>query len=268
MNDLSIIIPIYYEDPTTVENIYHGLKDMGYQVIIVDDGDTTHLKVPKLTYTTHKGYGYAIKHGIQHATTSTICTLDGDGQHNLNDVYKLWTVYQMVTDCKMVVGTRWGLNETWFRKLGRKALNFIATVISGHYMVDLNSGLRVFDRQLALGYETILCDTFSFTTSLSMSILSDGYKTAWLPIEVSERVYGASKVKVVKDGFITLYYIIRNGLAMRTRGLRKWLRRYTKSPWMSRATGAVAPTPHKDLAKDFQSYLKFSAHTKSKGSSS
>ena len=267
MKDLTVIVPIYYERAEVVEDIYHGLKELGCQVIIVDDGDTTPLKVPKVTYSEHRGYGYAIKTGIRHATTSTVCTADGDGQHNLNDIYKLWTVYQMATDCKMVVGTRWGLKESWFRKLGRKALNFLATVISGHYMVDLNSGLRVFDRQLALGYETILCDTFSFTTSLSMSMISDGYKTAWFPIEVSERVYGSSKVKVIQDGFITLYYIIRNGLAMRTRGLRKWLRRYTKSRWTSRATGAGVPTPHKDLVKDFQSYLKFSAHTKSKDSS-
>ena len=145
------------------------------------------------------------------------------GKHLVEDVQKLYQVYKMVTDCKMVIGQRWGLAETGLRFWGRKVLNAIATIIANHYMVDLNSGIRVFDRQIAIGYSPILCDTFSFTTSLTMSMITDKHKITWLPIEVQDRTYGRSRVKIVQDGLVTLYYIVWVGLALRTRKLRAWL---------------------------------------------
>src|SRR3990167_3607241 len=91
-------------------------------------------------------------------------------------------------------------------------------------MVDLNSGMRLFDRKIALGYLPILCDTFSFTTSLTMSIVTDGHKMTYFPINVQPRAFGKSRVRLVRDGFVTLYFICWVGLALRTRKLRKWMR--------------------------------------------
>ena len=124
----------------------------------------------------------------------------------------------------MVIGQRWNIKESSIRWIGRKILNFIASLISSHYHPDLNSGMRVFDRQMALAYSPILYDTFSFTTSLTMSVVTDGHKTCTIPIDVKPRINGKSNVNVVKDGFVTLYYILWVGLALRTRGLRAWLR--------------------------------------------
>ena len=221
---MSIIIPIYFESKEVVERLYNECKSMGAEVIIVDDGDTTQLDVEKLTYTPHRGYGYAIKQGIKAATRPVVCTLDGDGQHSVDDAWKLWTMYCMIPDIKMVVGTRWGLNEPLLRQLGRKVLNFIATCWAGHYLIDLNSGMRIFDRKLTLDYEPILCDTFSFTTSITISMVTDGYKVAWFPIDVKPRACGKSKVRVIQDGLVTLWYILTIGFALRTRRLRSWLR--------------------------------------------
>ena len=48
----------------------------------------------------------------------------------------------------------------------------------------------------------------------------------WLAemIKVAERPHGKSHVKVVKDGLVTLKYILWIGLALRTRRIRAWLR--------------------------------------------
>ena len=223
MNELSVVIPAYRENPEIVEGLYFALSQLGAEVIIVDDGGYMDLKVPKHSIP-HKGYGYAIKYGILQAKNKAVCVIDGDGQHSTEDVKKLWIMYQMVTDCKMVIGTRWNLIEPIYRRFGRKFLNTIASLICGHHLIDLNSGMRVIDRELVIKYFPILCDTFSFTTSLTISMVADGYKIAWFPIEVKDRVYGKSTVKPIQDGFITLFYILRNGLALRTRSIRKWLR--------------------------------------------
>lgn len=225
MSELTVVIPIYKEEPGIVEGLYRDLTEKGHKVVIVDDGGYTKLSVPKHDIP-HKGYGYALKYGILQAKTKAVCAIDGDGQHSVEDVDKLWKMYQMVTDCKMVIGTRWNLIEPFYRKIGRKVLNSIASMVCSHYFIDLNSGMRVIDRELAIRYFPILCDTFSFTTSITISMVADGYKIAWFPIDVKPRAFGKSTVKPILDGIITLYYILRNGLALRTRVPRRWLRRF------------------------------------------
>lgn len=220
------MIPCYKENEKLVTELYCKLSLLGCEVIVVDDGGYMDLPddVRCVYYRPHMGYGYAIKRGIQMATTPIVCTIDGDGQHTIEDIQKLYQVYKIVDNCKMVIGQRWGLTEPFLRRYGRKVLNFLATIISGHYQVDLNSGIRVFDRKLVMDYSPILCDTFSFTTSLTMAMTSDGYKITWLPVNVQDRVYGKSKVRVVQDGLITLWYILWVGFGLRTRKVRKWIR--------------------------------------------
>ena len=228
ITDCTVVIPVFNEDVKAVTQTYHELGVCGFKVIIVDDG--SHMDFPDemnvITYPANMGYGYAIKRGIKEADTPIILTMDGDLQHTVSDAQKLYAVYKMGEDIKMVVGQRWNLNERPIRWIGRKVLNFIASIISGHYLSDLNSGMRIFDANLAKGYSPILCDTFSFTTSFTMAMVTDGHKMAYFPINVQPRVYGKSHVKVIQDGLITIYYILWVGLALRTRGIRAWLRKH------------------------------------------
>lgn len=222
MRDLTVVIPVYKEDPAIVTKTYSDLISMGTNVIVVDDGNTMDLPptIKTISYGPNMGYGYALKQGIKAADTSFIITMDGDGQHTVDDVRKLYTVFKLISDCDMLVGCRWNLNEKSHRWVGRKLLNFIASMLAGHYLIDLNSGMRMFRRDLALGYSPILCDTFSFTTSLTMSMVTDGHKIAWFPIDVEPRAHGKSHVRVIKHGLITLWYILWIGIALRTRKIR------------------------------------------------
>lgn len=224
MKDLSVVIPCYKEDETILVNIYNELTKLGVEVIIVDDGENMNLSIPSISYSPNMGYGYAIKRGILESKNSLILTMDGDGQHTVEDTIKLYTVFKLINNCDMLVGCRWNLIEKPFRWIGRKTINFIAACWSRHMLPDLNSGMRIFKRDLAIGYKDILCDTFSFTTSLTMALITDNHKVAWFPIEVQSRKYGLSRVNLIKDGFTTLYYIFRIGFALRTRKLRLWIR--------------------------------------------
>ena len=227
LKDCTVVIPVFNEDVDSVMKLYNDLGMEGFKVIIVDDG--SHMDFPDemnvITYPANVGYGHAIKQGIKAADTPLILTMDGDLQHSVDDAKKLYAIYKMGEDIKMVVGQRWNLNEKPIRWIGRKVLNFVASCISGHYLSDLNSGMRIFDAQLAKGYSPILCDTFSFTTSFTMAMVTDKHKMAYFPINVKPRTHGKSHVKVIQDGFITVYYIVWVGLALRTRNLRAWLRK-------------------------------------------
>ena len=226
LKGLTVVMPCYKEDEKLVTQTYCELALLGAEVIVVDDGGYMDLvdEINVVRYKPQMGYGYAIKEGIKKASNPVIATIDGDQQHGIDDVCKLYTVFKLHDDFAMVVGSRWNLKEDWHRWFARKCLNFLASCISGHYQIDLNSGMRIFRRELATGYSTILCDTFSFTTSLTMSIVTDGHKIAYFPITVRPRIYGKSRVKLFKDGLVTLYYIVWVGIALRTRNIRKWMR--------------------------------------------
>lgn len=222
----SVVIPVYKEDPHTVVNLTSRLEMMGFEVIVVNDGNTVILPedIKQVNYQPNMGYGYALKRGIEQATNGLVITCDGDGQHDPKDVLKLYTVFKLITDCDMLVGMRWGLKEKFHRIIGRKVLNFIASLLANQYLIDLNSGLRIFKRGMVMGYFPILCDEFSFTTSLTMSMVCDKAKVVYFPIDVKPRANGRSHVRVVRDGIVTLSYILWIGCAIRTRGIRKWLR--------------------------------------------
>jgi len=228
LTGLSVVIPVYKEDPALVTRTYCELAMRGAEVIVVDDGDTVDLddSLNEISYRPNMGYGYALKTGIKAATNHIVLTMDGDGEHTVEDAEKLYKVYNLITDCSMLVGCRWTKKEKASRWIGRKAINFLAVCWTRHMLPDLNSGMRIFKKELAMGYAPILCDTFSFTTSLTMSMVTDGHKVAWFPIDTKPRVYGKSKVKLIRDGFITVFYIFYIGFALRTRKIRQTFRSY------------------------------------------
>ena len=229
IKDVTVVIPCYNENNEAVTQTCSELQSLGMNVIVVDDGGTMDLPptIRTIRYVPNMGYGYALKQGIKAAETDYVLTADGDGQHTPKDIWKLYTVFKLIDNCDMVVGSRWNLKEAWYRWFFRKAINFVASCFAKHMLVDLNSGMRMFRRQLALDYQDILCDTFSFTTSLTMSLVTDGYKVAYFPINVQARNFGKSRVKLLRDGLITIWFIVWIGFALRTRKLRAWLRNFT-----------------------------------------
>lgn len=223
---LTVVIPCFKEDEELVTQTYTELTLLGAEVIVVDDGGNMDFidEVNLITYRPHMGYGYAIKEGIKKASNPVICTADGDGEHRVDDIVKLYIVFKLITDCSMLVGCRWNKKESKIRWFGRKVINFLAACWSRHMLPDLNSGLRIFKRELAIGYSPILCDTFSFTTSLTMCMVTDNHKVAWFPVDNKARAYGKSHVKPIKDGLVTIFYVFWIGFALRTRKLRALFR--------------------------------------------
>lgn len=223
MDDLSIVIPSKDEDHSILKRLTEELASLGAEVIVVDDGSENPFPTA-IKHGINQGYGSALMTGIKNSSRQLILTADGDGQHQVSEIIKLYHAYKLIGDADMVVGVRRLKREGIIRFLGRKFLNWTASFLCTYFLPDLNSGARIFKRSIVLGYFPILCRTFSFTTSLTISMISDKYRVEFFPINVQERTYGKTRVKVIKDGLITLYYILRNSIALRTRGLRSWLR--------------------------------------------
>lgn len=197
-------------------------------MVVVDDGSLTDVFPDSIKHGTNFGYGAAIMTGVKNCHRNTVMVMDGDGQHSLNDALRLASAWKLMK-VDMLIGARSIGKESLLRIFGRKFLNWTASLICTYWLRDLNSGMRIFKKSIVTGYIPILCKTFSFTTSLTLSMLLDGYKVEWFPINVQQRPHGKSRVKVIKDGWVTLYYILKIGFALRTRKIRSVWRKLKSS---------------------------------------
>lgn len=204
IEDLTVVIPSKNEDPKHAQLI--GEKAPCHVVVVYE-----------------RMYGEGIKEGIHTADTKYIITMDADGQHRIEDIRKLYDAFRFLK-CDLLIGERRGEKRHGLRYIGSLLFNTLSSLFAGRWVVDLNSGMRMFRRADAISYFSVLCDEFSFTTSLAMSYMADGKAVEWVPITVKPRLTGRSSVLPVRHSLITLYYIFKIGIAFRTRGIRHWLR--------------------------------------------
>lgn len=215
LSDLSVVIPAYNVGPS-ITTVLKSLLDYekNLEIIVVDDGsqDNTaavaqNFSVRVIRHPENIGYGAAIKSGIKAASNENILIMDSDGQHiNFNDIKVL---YSYIKDYDMIVGARVNITgEHLIRKIGKFFLTKIASYLVEKEIPDLNSGFRIFKKSIVSSYFHILSNEFSFTTTLTLSMLREGYRVKYVPINVQPRV-GRSTVRIIRHGGGTLVFILR-----------------------------------------------------------
>jgi glycosyltransferase involved in cell wall biosynthesis len=213
---LTIIIPAYNEEKAIKKVLHDLIGKCGdfAKILVIDDGSTDRTaelaqEVEGVRLVKHRnnyGYGRSIKTGVLLSDTEYVCTFDADGQHKPEDVARL---FEHVQEGDMVVGARgFSAYKNLRRAPGKMILYLVANMLVTEKIHDLNSGLRVVRRKIALRYLQILPDGFSASTNMTMCLLSRNYHVVWVPIQVEKRT-GTSHVKIFSDGFNTLMLIIR-----------------------------------------------------------
>jgi len=219
---ISILVPAYNEQDSiaSVVTELHGvMRDGGwpYEVIVVDDGstDSTATRVDQtqnrlLRHPSNRGYGAALKTAIRHAHYETIVITDADGTYPNHRIPHLLGIFAE-NECDMVVGARIGQQVAvpLVRRPAKWAISRLAELVVGQPIPDINSGLRVFRRDAGLQMFGILPDGFSFTTTITLAMLTNGYLIEYVPIDYHARV-GKSKIRPVRDtlNFIQLIFRI------------------------------------------------------------
>ena len=212
--DIAIIIPAHNEEEGIAE-VINGIKQLNerYEILVVDDGSTdntyklaaeTGVKVIRHPY--NKGYGAALKTGIRNVTADVVLFMDADMQHKPSDIKKL---IQYIGEYDMVVGARTKKSKiSLLRRPGKKVLSITANYLAGMKIPDLNSGFRALKKNVALEFLHILPNSFSFSTTITLALITSGYSVKYVPIEAPERV-GTSKIKPFRDGFRFILMIVR-----------------------------------------------------------
>ena len=217
MKKISIILPIFNEEQsiaTTIATIKEVMKKVHvqYELIAVNDGskDNSALVLKQIkgikviNHPYNKGYGAALKTGIKEATSDWILITDVDGTYPLKDIPRL---IRCVKDFDMVVGARRGKQVTvpLLRRPAKFILGRVASYVAGRNIPDLNSGFRIFRKEMALRYWNLFPSGFSFTSTITMVAFSNDYSVQYISINYFKRK-GKSTIHPIKDfvGFLNL----------------------------------------------------------------
>ena len=216
---LSIIIPAYNEESgirQTLEGLLSHPRLDEAEIIVVDDGSTD--KTPEivgdignLTLISHRlnrGYGASLVTGIRNSSGEYIIWYDGDGQHNPDDLVKIFD--KLVADnLDYCIGVRdRESHRVASRQLGKLILRVFVDFAAGERVTDFNSGLRGFRRKVISQYLHLFPKGFSASTTTTLILKERGYIGDEVPIVVKKRV-GKSSVNQFKDGIKTMSGVIR-----------------------------------------------------------
>ncbi len=221
---LSIVIPVYNEELGIAPLLARLLEvmqasDLEYEIIVVDDGSTDNTTarietagVHVLRHQDNRGYGAALKTGIRQASNPIIVIMDADGTY-LPEYVPCLVEHLVTSGCDMVVGARTGksVKIPRLRRPAKWAINRLAELVAGQSIDDLNSGLRVFRRQVVPRFIRLLPDGFSFTSTITLAMLSNDYIVEYVPINYHVRV-GRSKIRPVGDTLSFVGLVLRIGL--------------------------------------------------------
>ena len=190
------------------------------EIIVVDDGsadrtaDTAHQHagVIVIRHRVNRGYGAALKTGIRHAKGDWMCITDADGTYPNERIPDLIERAQL-GEFDMVVGARTGEKVAipLRRRPAKWVIGQLANFVAGEPIPDLNSGMRIFEREAALRFFGILPDGFSFTTTITLGMLTNGYLVDYVPINYHARV-GRSKIRPIQDTLNFIQLVLRIAL--------------------------------------------------------
>ena len=221
-SQLTIIIPAYNEAaslPQLIHELLPFAQLKNFKVIIVNDGskDDTRAVLERSTtlsenisiinHKVNRGYGGALKSGINKARTQYCITIDADGQHSLSDIDRLLNTITE-TNADLVIGSRKGNSESgYYREFGKTILRWVAKLLMPLKIYDINSGIKIYDTKLAQKYIQICPDSMAFSDVIALTFVYQRNLVLEIPVKINQRKAGKSTIGM-RTAFETLIEII------------------------------------------------------------
>ncbi len=217
---LSLIIPVMNEEDNIkplLTKVYEDLKEIDYEVILVDDGsmDATVSKIKEYandrtkTIVFNRNYGQttAMAAGINEAEGELIATIDGDLQNDPSDIPMM--IEKLESEgWDVVAGRRANRQDGMFlRKIPSKIANYIIRKSTKVYLKDYGCTLKVFKKSIAKNLG-LYGELHRFIPVLAKM---QGAKIVEVDVKHHARLHGVSKYgigrtfKVVSDLLLMLF---------------------------------------------------------------
>ncbi len=215
---VSVVLPAY-DEAEGIEGVIARIREVmdpagwSYEILVADDGSTDDTAqrardagARVVSHPYNMGNGAAVKTGIRNAAGEYTVLLDADGQHPPEKIPELLAA---LSTFHMAVGARTADSDTHaHRNLANFAYNALASYVTGRRIPDLTSGFRAVRTRVAREFVSLLPNTFSYPSTLTLSLMRSGYAVTFLPITAAKRK-GKSKIKLVRDGSRFFFIILK-----------------------------------------------------------
>jgi len=195
---VSVVVPVFNEEDNIVElqkQIAEALKDLDYELVIVDDGstDATVSRVVKservrlLEFAKNAGQSAAMHAGIHQAKGEILVLLDGDLQNDPADIPAM--IERLNAGFDLVCGYRAKRKDTPFKRLQSRIANNVRSRFIGDNVRDTGCTLKVMRRDCR---EALLLfnGMHRFIPAL---IGAMGWRVTEMPVNHRARIHGISK---------------------------------------------------------------------------
>lgn len=143
-----------------------------------------------------RGYGQAIREGLDAAQGQWILSMDADGSHPVRYFRELWARRE---SCDLVIASRFvpggGGSMAWHRYALSWLLNQVTRRVLAWPIRDSSSGLRLFRREVVAGLP-LASEDFSVNQEVLALILAKGGRVSEIPFFYEPRLSGESKADI------------------------------------------------------------------------
>lgn len=159
---LSVVVPCFNEEGN-IGRVVTQAAEVGRQlafeleIVVVDDGSTDDTArvlaalrgaVPELKIVTHprnRGYGAAVRSGLDRAVMDYVFLTDGDGQFDLRE---LPAAIRLLSEHDVVAGYRTHRRDGWWRQLWGRSWTALVNRIFGLRIRDANCAFKLVPQSL------------------------------------------------------------------------------------------------------------------------
>jgi glycosyltransferase involved in cell wall biosynthesis len=221
---VTFIVPCFNERPDILAQTVRRLREAAegarwpHEIIVVDDASTAGVYsdetwggVCLIRHKVNRGYGAALATGLRQAKFSWIGIVDADGTY---PVEKFGEMLSLTRNHDMIVGARSWADIDWLRRIPKRCLTWLASFLANYSIPDLNSGMRIFRREIYDDQRRIYPDRFSFSSTLTMVGLTSGFDVCFVDIAYAKRI-GRSSIHPLRDPVRFGYQLLRLSLYFR-----------------------------------------------------
>lgn len=221
-DSLSVFFPVYHDEATVRRVTEKALRMCGeiadtYEVIIVEDGSpdasgriadqlaNQHDALRVIHHAHNRGYGAAVRSGLDACRYEWICFTDGDDEYDLRDLKKLWRLRHHYD---LIITFRYVRRYSGFRILVSRVYNVVLRHMFFTRYRDVSTGLRLVRKSLV--DELTLEATSPFIgAEIAIKSMLKGYRVGELGIQTFPREFGRGSSTSPQNIYRTIVDMVR-----------------------------------------------------------
>jgi glycosyltransferase involved in cell wall biosynthesis len=201
--EITIFFPVYNDENTIAnmtEKCINVLKEIAsnFEVIIINDGSpdnsgavademaNKYEYVRVIHHPQNKGYGAAIKSGLENAQYEWVCFTDGDDEYDIEDLRKM---IHLKDYYDLIITFRYVKLYSTLRVFISGMYNKIFRVIFRTNYRDISTGLRLM-RKSVYDDLTIISDSPFIGAEITLRTMLKGYRVGEMGIQTFPREFG------------------------------------------------------------------------------